>query len=63
MLGQLRPQRGLDHPARQLREQPARAGDLLGLKALQRVLQRLGRQQTSEPVHHRIRRTLRASVL
>ena len=29
VLGQLGAQRGLDHPARELRQQPARAGDLL----------------------------------
>ena len=59
MLGQLGPQRGLDHAARQLRQQPARAGDLLGLKALQRVLQRVRRQQPGQPVDRSIRRTLR----
>jgi len=56
-LGKLGAQRGLDHPAGQLRQQAARAGDLLGLKALQRVLQRPGRQQPGEPVDRRPRRT------
>jgi hypothetical protein len=38
-LGQLRAQRRLDHPARELREQPARAGDLLGLQAPEGLLE------------------------
>ena len=50
VLGQLGAQRGLDHPARQLREQAARAGNLLGLKAVQCVLQLLGGQQSGQPV-------------
>src|SRR3954462_986518 len=60
MLGQLGAQRGLDHAARELGQQPARAGDVVGLKAVQRVLERLRRQQTGEPVDHGIRRTLRS---
>jgi very-short-patch-repair endonuclease len=59
MLGQLDPQRGLDHPTGQLAQQPARPGDLIGLKALQRVVKRLGRQQLGQPVDRRPRRTLR----
>ena len=50
MLAELGPQRGLDHTARQLREQPARAGDLLRRQALQRVLQRVRRQQRRKPI-------------
>jgi hypothetical protein len=50
MAGQLGPQRGLDHPARELRQQPARARDLLRLEPLERVLERLGGQQLGEPV-------------
>lgn len=51
VLVQLRSQRRLDHPARELRNQAAGAGDLLGLKALQRLLELLGRQQAGEPVN------------
>ena len=39
MLGQLRPERRLDHPAGQPGQQPAGAGDLVRLKAPQRVFQ------------------------
>src|SRR3954452_11418427 len=60
MLGQLRPQRRLDHAPGELGQQPAGPGDLIGLKALQRVLQRLGRQHPGEPVDNGIRRTLSA---
>jgi hypothetical protein len=49
-LGQLGPQRPLDDPARQLRQQTARAGDLLGLKPLQRLLELLARQQTGQAI-------------
>src|SRR4051812_49257632 len=43
--GQLGTERGLDHPARELGQQPARPGDLLRLEALQRVLERVLGQQ------------------
>ena len=59
VLGQLGAQRRLDHPARQLREQPAGPGDVFGLKALQCVLKRLGRKQAGEPVDRRLRLTRR----
>src|SRR3954447_10845071 len=60
MLGQLRPQGSLDHAAGELAQQAARTSDLVGLKALQRVLERVGRKQLGEPVDRRIRRTLRS---
>ena len=50
MLGQLGAQRGLDHPARELREQPTRTGDLVRIQALERVLQRIARQQAREAI-------------
>ena len=46
------------HPARELTQQAARPGDLVGLQALQRILQRLRRQQAGEPVDRRLRRPL-----
>src|SRR3954447_4195292 len=59
MLGPLRTQRRLHHAAGELAQQPTRPGDVIGLKALQGVLERLGRQQLGEPVDRRLRRTLR----
>jgi hypothetical protein len=59
MLGQLRPERGLNHPSRELGQQAARPRDVVGLKALHRVLERIRGQQTSEPIDRDIRRTLR----
>ena len=58
VLGQLRPQRGLDHPPGQLGQQAARPGDLLRLEALQRVLQRVLGQQAREPIPSLLNRTL-----
>ncbi len=51
MLGQLRPERRLDHPARQLRQNTARSGDLLRLKALQRLLELVRGQQAHETIN------------
>ena len=50
MLGQLGAERRLDHPPGQLRDEATGPRDLVGLKALQGVLERLSGQQTSEPV-------------
>ena len=50
MAGQLGPQSGLDHPAGQLRQQPARARDLLRLEALERLLERPGGQQLGQTI-------------
>ncbi len=50
MVAQLTRQRRVDHTASQLRQQAALAGDLLGRKALQGVLQRVRRQQASQTV-------------
>ena len=50
MARQLGPQRGLDHPARELRQKPARARDLLRLQALERILQRPGGQQLGQTI-------------
>ena len=58
VLGQLGAQRGLDHTAGELRDQPARTGDLIGLKALQRVLQSVGGQQPLQPLARVIDGTL-----
>ena len=52
--GQLGLQRRLDHAAGQLRQQPARPGDLLALKALQGVLQGLLGQQAGQTVDDRL---------
>ena len=57
MLGQLRAQRGLDHPSRQQGQQAPRARDLLRRQALQRVLKRRFGQQTREAIN-RLLRTL-----
>src|SRR5215210_7089407 len=58
VLGQLRPQSGLDHAARQLAQQPARTSDLVGLKAPQRILERLFGQQAREPIARPLNSTL-----
>ena len=58
MLGQLRAQGGLDHPAGQPGEQAARASDLLRLKARQGLLELLPRQQAREPVDDLLRQLL-----
>jgi hypothetical protein len=50
MLRQLGPQGGLDHPARELGQQPARAGDLLRLETLERVLERSRGQQLGQTI-------------
>jgi hypothetical protein len=50
VLGQLGAQRRLDDPAGELRQQAARARDLLGLKPLQRLLELLARQQTGQAI-------------
>src|SRR3954454_7831773 len=54
MTGQLGPQRRLDHPARELADQPARAGDPLQLDALERLVERVTRKQLVEAVTHRL---------
>ena len=58
MLGQLGAQRRLDHPAGELRHQPAGTGDLVRLESVQRVLQRVVGQQPREPIARLINRTL-----
>ena len=58
VLGHLGLQRRLDDPAGQLGQQPARAGELLGLKALDGVIQRLLGQQPGEAVDDLLRRLL-----
>jgi hypothetical protein len=59
LLGQLRPQRRLDHAARQLREQTPGTGDLLRPQSLQGVLQRVTRQQPRQPIAHVLNGTIR----
>ena len=59
VLRQLGAQRRLDHATRELREQPAGPGDLLGLESRQGVLKRVGRQQRGQPVEHLLTGTLR----
>src|SRR4051794_41308274 len=54
MTGQLGPQRRLDHPARELADQPARAGDPLQLDALERLVERVTRKQLVEALTHRL---------
>src|SRR3954470_1310054 len=54
MPGQLGPQRRLDHPARELADQPARAGDPLQLDALERLVERVTRKQLVEALTHRL---------
>src|SRR3954447_11308026 len=56
--GQLGTERGLDHPARELGQEPARPGDLLRLEALQRVLERVLGQQARKPIPSPLNRTL-----
>jgi hypothetical protein len=60
MLGQLGAERRLDHSARELRQQAARPRDVIGIEALQRVLERVRRQELGEPVDRRLRRPLRS---
>ena len=50
MLAQLSTERRLDHPASELGQHAARARDLLGLKALQRISELLRGQQARKPV-------------
>jgi hypothetical protein len=58
VLAQLGTQRGLDHPTGELRQQPARPGDLVRPKPAQRVLQRVVGQQTREPIPSLLNGTL-----
>jgi len=50
-VGQLALKRGLDHTARELREQPSGPGGPVELEAFQRVLQLVRRQQASETIN------------
>jgi len=56
MLGQLALERRVDHPTRELREQPALAGDLVRVKTLQRVLQCLLGKQLPQAITRRLRK-------
>jgi hypothetical protein len=58
VLAQLGAQRGLDHAPGELRDQAARPGDLVGLKALQRVLQGAGGQKPGQTLARLLNRTL-----
>jgi hypothetical protein len=52
MAAQLRPERGLDHAPGELGDQPARTADLVGLDALERLLQRVTRKQLVQALEH-----------
>jgi hypothetical protein len=58
VLGQLGAQRGLDHATGELAKHPARTGDLIGVKALQRLLELVAGQQTGQTPRHLPGRTL-----
>jgi hypothetical protein len=58
MLAQLGAQRGLHHPARELRDQPARTGDLLRRQPRQRLIERVGGQQPRKPIQGSLTGTL-----
>jgi hypothetical protein len=58
VLGELGAQRRLDHAAGELREQAARASDLLRLETFQRLLELLAQQQAGQAIRHLPGRTL-----
>src|SRR4029450_4720100 len=59
VLGQLGAQRGLDHATGELAKHPARTGDLIGVKALQRLLELVAGQQTGQTLRRARGRALR----